>query len=388
MITQDYINVLENLLLIQKAVNDVSEGVTIADCSQEDMPLIFINDAFEKLTGYSKEEALGKNCRFLQGNDTDQPELGKLRKAIKNNESITVILRNYNKDGELFYNELTISPIKDKYGNTTHFIGIQNNVTERIINEEAVKSLTQEMQSKNEQLEKLNQDLQELQYTAVHDIKNPLTAIMTTLELMQFKNQKDSISKDELDKRLNNLVSTSKRMLSIITNFLEAQRVETENVKIIGEIIDINKKIDTLLYHYENLITMKSIKINLDLSPAFSNVITDRNAMISILDNLISNAIKYSPHGKEVIVRTYKESNNYFIEVEDQGDGIKPEQVDKLFRKFEKLDSNYRDRASSTGLGLFIAQKFAQKIQGEITYNGEYGKGAKFVLKFTELSIS
>jgi PAS domain S-box-containing protein len=111
----------------------------IADARLPDMPLIYVNPAFERITGYSTSEVLGYNCRFLQGNKTSQPAVAQLRAAIKAGEHCTVTLLNYRKDGSPFWNELTISPIYDDDNNLTHFVGIQADISDRIRAEQALR---------------------------------------------------------------------------------------------------------------------------------------------------------------------------------------------------------------------------------------------------------
>jgi PAS domain S-box-containing protein len=125
-----------NFMLRTKALDSANNGIVITDALKPDNPIIYHNSAFEKLTGYTKEEILNKNCRFLQGDDRNQKELTKIRKAIKNGEGCLATLRNYKKDGTLFYNDLYITPITNRRGIVTHFIGVQNDVTERIRAEE------------------------------------------------------------------------------------------------------------------------------------------------------------------------------------------------------------------------------------------------------------
>lgn len=121
----------EALKLRERAIAASSNGIIISDARLPDSPMIYANPAFERITGYSNSEVLGKNCRFLQGKETLQPELEILRSTLQTGEGCTVILRNYRKDGTLFWNELSISPILDNLGNLTHFIGIITDITER-----------------------------------------------------------------------------------------------------------------------------------------------------------------------------------------------------------------------------------------------------------------
>ena len=101
----------------------------LVDARSSDKPIIWCNKAFELLTGYSRDEVIGRNCRFLQGNDRDQPALDEIRQAMQREEKVITILRNYRKNGELFWNEVAISPVLDDTGQVTHYVGIQTDVT-------------------------------------------------------------------------------------------------------------------------------------------------------------------------------------------------------------------------------------------------------------------
>ncbi|MDJ0756666.1 MAG: GAF domain-containing protein [Ardenticatenaceae bacterium] len=131
--------VSQELEYIKEAIDSSQEPVTIADARQDDFPLIYVNDAFERVTGYSREEVINRNCRFLQGPDKDQPGLKTLREALKNGAGCQVELRNYRKDGSLFINQLTISPIKNERGEITHFLGSQRDITESEKQTEALR---------------------------------------------------------------------------------------------------------------------------------------------------------------------------------------------------------------------------------------------------------
>ena len=138
--------------LLAKVVDQSVDGIIITDNGKPDNPTIYINHGFENLTGYRAQEVLGKNCRFLQGKETDQPALEVIRETISKGESCIVILRNFRKDGTLFWNEFSLSPVKDEAGKVTHFIGVLKDVTARA---DMLKSLRQsklELQLANRQL--------------------------------------------------------------------------------------------------------------------------------------------------------------------------------------------------------------------------------------------
>ncbi|MBD1821105.1 PAS domain-containing protein [Cyanobacteria bacterium FACHB-DQ100] len=137
----------------QQAIAATPVGIVIVDAHQPDYPTIFVNAAFERMTGYTAAEAIGRNCRFLQGHDRKQPALNEIKQALRNCTSCTVILRNYRKDGTLFCNELTISPIFDAEGQVIQFIGIQNDITERIYLETERQRLEQKHQEATQLLQ-------------------------------------------------------------------------------------------------------------------------------------------------------------------------------------------------------------------------------------------
>jgi PAS domain S-box-containing protein len=117
--------------LLTSALDASISGIIITDHQLPDDPIIYCNKAFEILSGYQRSEIIGRNCRFLQLDDRNQPERAKIKETVEKGQSSVVEIRNYKKDGTLFWNELYISPINDAHGNVTHFIGVQNDVTRR-----------------------------------------------------------------------------------------------------------------------------------------------------------------------------------------------------------------------------------------------------------------
>ena len=118
-------------------------GITLSDPDQEDNPIVYANKAFAKITGYSIEETIGRNCRFLHEQDKNQEDLQKIRDAIKNQEPVEVTLKNFRKNGELFYNRLSITPLFDNEGNLIYFMGVQYDVTEQVLTQQEIKKLTE-----------------------------------------------------------------------------------------------------------------------------------------------------------------------------------------------------------------------------------------------------
>ena len=158
------------LRLQERAVAAVGSGVTIADVRQPDCPVVYCNPAFTAVTGYAPEDVLGRNCRFLQGPETDQDAVSAVRRAVKDGQSCTVIFKNYRKDGAPFWNELTVTPVYGEEDTLTHFIGVQHDVTRRKEAEDALTLANAELgarvRARTQELERANA---QLRYDAFHD---------------------------------------------------------------------------------------------------------------------------------------------------------------------------------------------------------------------------
>lgn len=127
--------------ILTEILDDCVNGVTIADPDLEDCPIVYANKAFENLTGYSQDEIIGHNCRFLQGNDREQDARKEIKEAMKNRTAVTVTLRNYKKDGTLFHNRLKVKPLFDHKGNLLYFLGLQYDVTYQVNAENEINRL-------------------------------------------------------------------------------------------------------------------------------------------------------------------------------------------------------------------------------------------------------
>lgn len=137
----------EALRLRDRAIAASSNGIVITDPNQPDDPIIYVNPAFASMTGYSAQETLGSNCRFLQGTEREQPALEELRAALREGRRCKVVLRNYKKDGTPFWNELSISPVHDKEGKLVNFIGVQEDITRRKNAEEEIRKSEERFRS-------------------------------------------------------------------------------------------------------------------------------------------------------------------------------------------------------------------------------------------------
>lgn len=144
-----------NAKLLQLVIDASNDGIVVAEQEGDDNILIYANRAFEQLTGFASEDILYQDCRFLQGADRDQPGLTVIRQALKNQQPCRQIIRNYRKDGSSFWNELSITPVRNEADQLTYYIGIQKNVSEQVQAQERVKALEVELAELKAELARL-----------------------------------------------------------------------------------------------------------------------------------------------------------------------------------------------------------------------------------------
>ncbi|MCQ8127526.1 PAS domain-containing protein [Methylomonas rivi] len=129
--------------VLSAILDECVNGVTLADPDLEDAPIIYANKAFERLTGYSQEEIVGHNCRFLQGEDREQPARYLIAEAMRKREGVEVTLRNYKKDGTLFHNHLKVIPLFDKKNRVIYYLGVQYDITRQVDANNEINALTE-----------------------------------------------------------------------------------------------------------------------------------------------------------------------------------------------------------------------------------------------------
>lgn len=133
--------------ILSKILDSSVNGITLADPDQEDMPIVYANHSFETMTGYSQADIIGHNCRFLQGKERDQEARATIRKAIDHCQPVEVTLRNFKKNGELFYNRLALTPLFDNDGKLMYYLGVQYDVTRQVLAEEEIKRLSEDLEN-------------------------------------------------------------------------------------------------------------------------------------------------------------------------------------------------------------------------------------------------
>jgi len=232
-----------------------------------------------------------------------------------------------------------------------------------------------ELATSNEKLLHLNQEKNEFLGIAAHDLKNPLTVIAFSAELLASNHDPAKVTK------ISRAISdASSRMRDLITNLLDANAIEQGRFTSNIQCCDLNALVTQCVANNEPSALKKRITVVTGLSESVLAK-ADRAAVMQILENLVSNALKFSPPNTRIHIQTLPEKNHVALSVRDEGPGIGSEDQAKLFKKFSRLTAQPTAGESSTGLGLSIVKRLAESMSGSIQCHSELGSGAKFTLR-------
>jgi PAS domain S-box-containing protein len=365
----------EDIELRNIAIANVVSGVTVADARQPDLPLIYVNKGFQTMTGYSARESIGRSCRFLQGEERDQPGLEELRDALRTGSPCVVRLKNYKKDGTLFFNELHISPVHNDRGELTHFVGIQLDVTDQ---EKARKSLERSEAQYRQALEQEKQ-LNEIKTRFIsmvsHEFRTPMTGIQASAVLLRKFGAK--LAENKKAQHLSNIEISLKRMNRLLDDVLFFSQAESDKLKVTRKDLFLadylQSFIERLTPIYPGRILTSECLIPND--QAFS---LDEHLLDHILQNLISNALKYSEKDSEVHCKVSANKDSIQLSVIDNGIGIPLDDQPKLFDAFHRAGN--AGTRQGTGLGLNIVRRAVELLGGTISFESEENKGSTFTV--------
>ncbi len=490
-------NLKNNLEIYLKALNSANSGIIITDNTQPDNPIIYCNKAFETITGYHHNDIIGHNCRFLQAQDRAQPERDILKECIEKGEECRVEIRNYKKNGKLFWNELYVSPVYNDDGEVTHFIGVQNDITDRkkaeyelreekasverkiqmrtqelidnqaflssiihtvresllvldakftvisanthflntfkVSSEDTVGTLLFELGNHQWDIEALKELLIKIlptnnpvidfevehdfphigkkimllnayrvefegQYKdriliaieditdkteidrrkddflsiASHELKTPLTTIKGLVQLLQ-RMPPNGASEKYLS-TLDKVGSYVDRLNNLITELLDTSKIQSGNIELHNEPFNIDKTIkDTV----ESLsLATPDYKVILS-GNSDAMILGDELQVSQVINNLISNAIKYSPGNDQVDVHVSRVGNFVKVSVTDYGMGISPQDKKKIFERFFRA-RDIQKKFPGLGIGLYISHEIIANHKGSLWVESEIGKGSTF----------
>lgn len=227
-------------------------------------------------------------------------------------------------------------------------------------------------------LEEIVKQKNEFFGVVVHDLKNPISNIKL---LAEFLIEEGNYSKDEINEFKKYIIESADTSLELITQLLDYAAIEQGKITLQINDFDINAETERIIRLYKIKTMQKKIDVSYKNELTNNIVKTDRNAIVQIIDNLFSNAIKFSPAEKNIIIRLSEEDKLLKIEVKDEGPGFSEDDKKKLFKQFSKLSARPTGGEHSSGLGLSIVKKLVDSLHGTIECDSEKGKGASMIVR-------
>lgn len=336
---------MEELQFHRGIFRSVTSGISVASATEKDFPLVYVNPAFEVMTGYSLEDVRGKNCRFLQGEDRDQPGLVQLREALRARQETVAILRNYKRDGTPFWNQLSLSLISDPNGHVTHFVGIQTDVSARITFEEALRD--------SEKLAAVGR----LAASLAHEMNNPLATVINLVYLA--RNEEANAEKNEL---LDMAAVELNRVAVLTTQSLRFYRQSSKPtvvrpVDLLTEVLNVHAA------------TLANRRVTLHRKDcACASIVCLESEIRQVLSTLLRNAmdaLEEKPGSIFVRVREAtageEATRGVLITVADTGTGMSPKTTQRLYTAFHTT----KDRGGN-GLGLWLSKEIVDRHKGRM----------------------
>lgn len=333
-----------DLLLKERAIDAAPIGITMSDPDREDNPLVFANSHFEELTGYDESEAIGRNCRFLQGEATDPETRAELREAIDDDRPVSVDVVNYRRNGERFWNKVDVAPVRDGEGAVTAYVGFQADITGRKIREERFEVLLRVLR---------------------HNFRNKINVVDGYLDMLaaDYDGQPPE-SLERVERAVEDLISlteTARRNETILHGAAKSPpRVR------------LDRRLPEVVAGFRDRYPEATLDLHL---PADGPVEVRVGGLLAAIEEAIENAIEHNERSEPTVaVRVETHGDGWVeIEIEDDGPGIPGPEVDVLSEGETQL--KHADR-----LGLWSIYWIVARAGGSLEVTDADGGGSVIAL--------
>lgn len=330
--------------IVTRALHAAHSSVVLTDPRQDDNPIIWVNDHFCRLTGYSRKEILGRNCRLLQEPEREQPERAELREHITRGEPIDVLIRNYRKDGTLFYNELYVSPVYEE-GELVYFIGVQNDVTAR----EEARRLKAERERERALLEATERERERLGMDLHDGLGQVLAGVRMLAEVLRGDLAQDAPRHEAAAQHLGDLLAEAQE---------EARRIAHGLNPIVDSPSGLYEALRALTQHMSTS-SEATIKIEAPIDPILFQDPRQSRHLYRIAQEAVSNALRHA-QPRSISLSLRREAELICLDVTDDGTGLPA----ALAHHINRDDAQHAgaEALSALGMGLFSMRFRAQQI--------------------------
>ena len=362
----------EALRKLSRAVEQSPATIVITDT---DGAIEYVNPRFESTTGYSPEEAIGQNPRILQSGEMPREKYEDLWATITSGREWRGEFHNKRKDGTLYWEQASISPIKAADGTITHFLAVKEEITER-------KKIEHDLLMAKEEAEYANNTKDRFLANMSHELRTPLNAIIGFAEMMQAE-AFGPLGNDKYREYTNDIVGSGRHFLGVLTDIFDITKIESGSLELVESEIDIDRTLVPCMRMSQKRADSASVTLSLDVPEHLPRLEADPRRVQQVVLNLLSNAIKFTPEGGAVVVRAATDDGGGVrIQVTDTGVGLAVEDISRVLKPFEQVGEIMTRAHEGSGLGLAIVRSLMERHGGTVEVDSEVGKGTTVTIGF------
>ena len=366
----------EAMRLRDRALKAIAQGLFITDPRRSDEPILYVNAAFEQLTGYQRREVSGRELEVLTGPSTDPAAVNALQAAFAEGREASVELVLKRKGGTEFWASVVVSPVHEpETGVVTHFVGVITDITDR-------KRYEDELRAAKEAAEAANRSKSAFLANMSHELRTPLNAIIGYAEMLQEEAEDSGHEEGTAD--LAKIQTAGRHLLGLINDVLDLSKIEAGKMELYPETFDVAEAVRAVADTARLLAQKNGNALEVEIGADVASMHSDLTKVRQSLLNLLSNAAKFTSGGTITLaVRRDRspEGDMVSFEVRDTGIGMTPEQVGRLFRPFTQADASTTRRYGGTGLGLTLTRRFCRMMGGDVMLSSTPGAGSIFTIR-------
>ncbi|MCX6169823.1 MAG: PAS domain S-box protein [Ignavibacteriales bacterium] len=365
----------EKLIKLSRAVEQSPASVIITDLNGN---IEYVNPKFVSLTGFSLDEVKGKNPRILKSGFTINEEYANLWSTIKSGNEWKGEFHNKKKNGELYWEAASISPIIDNNGTIINYLAVKEDITER-------KRSEKELIIAKEKAEQADKLKSEFLAQMSHEIRTPLHAMLSFSRIIRDKIYGEESLNTDIDNSFEGIDISGKRIIRTIDLIVNISQLQTGSYDYKPQEVDLYNEILSKVYNeYLGIAKKSNLDFNLSKEECNTQILIDRYSVQQIIENLIDNAIRFTDKGFVNISLGMNNEKKLYIQISDTGIGMSKEYLQKIFTPFSQEEQGYTRPFDGNGLGLALIKKYCDLNNIALEVKSEKGVGTTFTLTFSK----
>ncbi len=364
----------DSIQLVSTAVEQVSDAIliTTADLNLPGPQIVYANPAFTDITGYTLREIQGQTPRILQGPESNRAELDRVRQTLERGDTYEGEIVNYRKDGSSYILQWRITPVHDKNGMITHWVSVQRDVT-------AQKQAEAERERLYHQAQTALRVRDELLTIVAHELRTPLTSLLGFTELLRKVRHADGVDPAQINRMTDTVIKQAQRIKLLIEEMLDLDRIGSGQLALAHQPVDIALVAEQVVAELQALRSPRQT-LELERPDAPLTVMGDEIRLQHVLQQLLHNALVYSPRGGHIRMVLAEEDEGVRIAVEDQGIGIPPAALPHVWERFYRAPNIDPLHISGFGVGLYVVREIVRRHGGSVTADSIEGQGSTFTV--------